>query len=410
MRYVARAAERQQAALPPQVQALLSPTLLKVYGHETSGAALVEMLPELRLSPHEAQLVRRAFSPVSDARALVEAGEYALALDRLRALARDRSQDRLQQLEVSEELARALDRYSRQLIAGEQWEEAIEISWEACKLKPADAEVRGLLAQAVVGWANLMARNGEYEPAVARLRSTQTKLRAFLHRDVAELNMALSAILLEWAGEAESNDDLDVAIRRVEEALQADANNLHAKQEAWRLYHNRAYTHTIEGRLDLGAKDAEQALAFMQNAATMGLLAGIKHDLAQRALESGQKRLAERYFDEAVQWAWKCYETEPSPENYDFAVRIHMSVATGHYRLENYAEAIRLAEALLEYGPEELASDTRQFISSVYTDLGVQQANQNRLREARQSWQTALRYDPTNTTARNNLRLAGAFY
>jgi competence ComEA-like helix-hairpin-helix protein len=197
IRCIVRAAERQQVELPDPVRWLLSPLLLKEYNEETAGRQTVKLLTNLRVSHYEAQLVRQAFSPLSDIEALVEARQYRMALDKLHTLERETRQDEMQWSEIQRKIAHTLELYTRELVNNGQWDDAINVSREGIRLQPLNAELRQLLVDASVGWANWKIQEGAYEPAVQQLRQTLCIMQVLNKRTVegAEIKSEIEYLL-----------------------------------------------------------------------------------------------------------------------------------------------------------------------------------------------------------------------
>src|SRR5690606_17606399 len=79
MRYLLRTAKRQQIQIASALQQFVSPLLVKEHGYGEQGRQLANRLGSLNISPYEAGLVRLAFSPMADVKALVEIGDYPTA-------------------------------------------------------------------------------------------------------------------------------------------------------------------------------------------------------------------------------------------------------------------------------------------------------------------------------------------
>lgn len=399
MRYVVHAAEQQQVKLPAPVRRLLSPLLLKEYGKEAAGRKVVKALVNLKLSHYEAQLIRQAFSPMSDIKALVEAEQYQMALDKLRVLGQKKRRDKAQRNEIRREMARTLELYARELVNSERWGDAISVAREGFDLQPLNTELEQLLVDALVGWANQKIQEEAYEDAVQELEHT----RSDLQNQHAELSITLGEVLARWGIEAHEDDDTETALKRYEKALVLDSSNLRARNGAARIYHNRALVKVQNEQLEEAAQDALRAMKYTEDPATANLLAMIYRDLAI-------KYSAQDNWHAALDHAQKAFEYGQTQEYLTFLVATNHDYAIYLAQSNQYGEAIKRLEAAINLPYDRSALNVEGLLSNLYTDLGAGLYNTGYVADAVSCWQKALEYNPGNDIARRNLSLAGGYY
>jgi len=495
MRCIVRAAERQQVELPDPVRWLLSPLLLKEYNEETAGRQTVQLLTNLRVSHYEAQLVRQAFSPLSDIEALVEAGQYRMALDKLHTLERETGQDEMQWSEIQRKIAHTLGLYTRELVSNGQWDDAINASMEGIRLQPLNTELRQLLVEASVGWANWKMQEQAYELAVQQLRQTLCILhvlnkgtvegaeiksgieylfRADLNRatedefnsipgigsvlarrileyrdrhgsftslaelaevdgigpelckrltsylmvpealcpsvveslpeeTAMEIKTILSEALAHWGIEAHENDEPETALKRYEEALAFDQENVNARRGAAVVYHGRALAKAQEGQLEPAAQDALLAMKYEEDQVTANLLAMIYRELAVKYSERGN-------WSTTLDCAQKALKYGQTQEYQTFLVAVFCDYAVHLARHNQYGEAIKRLEAAINLPYDRGALNVERLLSGLYTDLGVGLYNTGHVADAVSCWRRAIECDSGNDVARRNLGLAGGYY
>lgn len=387
VRHVLAMAKAQKIELPPAVKILISPKLLKMHGDEDVIAGLLELLPRTKAPHLDQQLVREAFSELADVYVLEEAGNYEAALQQVRQLHKQEPRNP----EVRNELLHIMRLQIRALADRSQWHEARSLGKEALQIQPGDSELERNLADATVGLAKQQNAEGKRLEAIHELQNTRNKLK----HGHAELEATLCDLLTDHA--VYLNDDvkdLEGALKYVQQALELDSQHVRARAMAAVVYHNRALQRLGAKRFNEAIIDARHAVQYEEDAVTYRILASALCELQK--------------WTEASEAAQKSFDLDPSEERYDFWISTYCQRAISLATNQQYSSAIRIIEGLLDLPQPPSSINLQKLLSALHTDYGAALWNTSRDRYgAKRQWELALRYDPTNTTARNNLRVAG---
>lgn len=401
IRYLIRVADHQSFALPTCIRQFISPLLVKEYGYGHQAFEAVKETYQLRLSPYEVGLIRDAFSPLSDVRALSSVENYEIALLTVRKLiASPKHTDIRNQLR--QELHHLLELAAKQQIELENWGEAMRLAAEARSLQPSDVQTEQLHAKAAMGYANTKIKIGDYSEAIQTLEN----MRSGLNRPYPELDTLASETYVEWGNEAIRDDDVDSAKEYYGRALEINRSNTRATRGLAGLYHDQAIGEMEAHHLNGALVSAERALAYHDNPLTNRLLAIILHDLGVQASNTNAWT-ARDYYRRAFEHARIQCDQEPTEKNLHFYVEIGSAYVLHLYTEKAYSEAIRIGEDLLKWRIDHSTTNINlpRLMSAVYTDHGAILYNSGNRWQAKQLMQKALDCDPTNTVARKNLYL-----
>ncbi len=402
LRYLIRLAKRQQFALPSGLTQFISPLLVKEHGYGSQARDVIQNLDGLNLSPYEGELIRSAFSPLSDVKALVSLKEYDLALLTLRDLLASSKHAALQS-DLHQELRQVLKLATQQQIELENWEKALNLATEAKSMQPPSNEFETLQVRAVIGLANKYIREENVPQAIRALE----RVRKDLKQPQSELDTLLCEASVEWGWEAAQEDDMESAQARFEQALEVEKTNTRAREGLAALYHDKAYDDLQAGRLSLALTRAEKALNYADKPMTRRLLAIILHDLGVQFADT-KATTARDYFKRAYKHAQKQWGQEPNEKNLYFYFEMGSAYVLCLYSQKTYAEAINVGEDLLQWRIDHSATHIHlpKLISAVYTDQGAIVYNSGNRQGGRQLMTRALELDPTNQLAQQNLDMA----
>lgn len=402
VRYLIRAAERQQFKLPSGFSMFISPLLMKEYGYESQGREIVARLSELRLSPYEAGLIRTAFSPISDVKALVTIQAYDMALGTLRKLLENKKYTAIHN-EVREELCHVLELSAEEAVEFERWDDALALTAEGRKLQPMNKPFVRLTSSAAIGWANSRIRQEEFADAIRKLEN----VRSTLSERNPELDMLLSDAYVEWAYEAEQDDEIDVAKHRLEKALSVESESPRAKDGLRVIYHNRGLEKAKNEEYQEALNNIEAALKYEpENTKTLKLKVAISYEAAQHAISASNTKLAKGHWTVTLETAHKLFALlqtidalhQYAVASYDYLIFL--------YKSAYYEEAIALGNELYQWDydiDKILEVQLGELLSVICTDYGAQVYNSGNRWRGKQLMQKALEYDPSNQVARQNL-------
>lgn len=402
MRYLLRSAQQKPFTFGLAPRLFISPLLMKEYGHEAQGVDIVGQISKLRLSPYEVNLLQKAFSPLSDVEALISINEYDLALHTLHKMLENNKYKHLSD-EILEELCRVLDLSAHQAIELEKWDQAIALATEGLERCPLSEQFEILTASALVGWANQKIRDENYAEATKKLEAARLTLK---HQHTDLLNL-LSEAYVEWGGEAIQDDDTETAIVRFEKALSVYPSNDRAKEQLNIVYHNSALSHARRGRYTNALIDVNKALDYTpDDLQTTQLKVQLHYDAAQNAEKSKDIAAARRYWTIALETARRCWTLEQSHDVLKLGVSIKHDYMLFLVRSNSFTEAVAIGEELLQadYDRSVLDVNMAKILSAIYGDYGAYLYNTGNQWLAKQMTQKALKYDPSNHVARNNLR------
>ncbi len=400
VRYLIRFADTHRIILPLGMRRYISPLLIKEYGYEQAARQAIAQNEHLRLSPYEAGLLREAFSPISDVKALVEIKDYATALERLRWLIRQPAYQEFH-IELQREFIKVIWLAAAQYLDDEKWESAGEIALQGLDIQPRDKELEQIVVKASIGWAGERLREDAHAAAIRRLEQTKSKLQGTF----TELNQFLSEIYVEWALQAINEDDLNVAATRLEKAISVYSANGRAREIISAVYNDRAVEKAQAKHFSDALKEAETALRYSENARSLALIAMLNHSLAIQAAERNDTRSSDTYWVRARGIAMKHVEIANTPESLDLFVQISVGYVVFLYSRQVFTGALQIGEALLEldYDPNALNGDLEELLSAICTDYGAALYNGGNRWEGRKLTQKALQYNPSNVVARQNL-------
>lgn len=403
MRYLIRVAERQQLVLPESFVQFVSPLLLKEYGYSHQAREVISNTDSLNLSPYEADLLREAFSPLAEVKALTSIQDYEMALSALRSLM-DNPRHADRRKEYQQELHKLLELAARQRLEREDWEKTLRLVVEANGLQPGNAQIEKLQVQAAIGLANSKIKSKDYDEAIRVLEN----VRSGAKQRYAELDTLLAESYVEWGREALHHDDLNEAQVRFEQALKIDKSNARAKQNLAGVYHDKALEELRADQLTRALATAEKALGYADVTFVNKLLAMILHDLGVQAVQSNS-RSGRNHFERAFNHAQKYWEQDHSEDSLHFYVEIGTAYVLCLYNEDAYLTAIKVGEELLQWRIDHSSTSINlpKLMSAVYTNHGAKRYNSGARAEGRELMKKALVYDPTNQLARKNLSQMG---
>lgn len=387
IRHMIRAADAQKVEVPSIIRRHISPLLLSSLGLSDIEGQIGTLLPKLKLSPHEAQLIRKAFSPLSSVHALMEAGEYRSALDQLRKLHLEQPNN----TEIRDELLYALRQSASIDAAKGLWEDAITTSKEALQLVPLHTETEKTLVQAACGWAEQLMQQEQFQTVVDRL----TTIRASLRQKHPEFDRSLAEALNRRGWQIGFETDPTRALQLAERALQYLPDHAAAANLAANVYHSRAFQHYENKRYQEAIENGQKAFKFEPDPSTVRILAN--------------SCIALKRWDDAEQWALKALELRSNSDNFHFVIHIKMQIALAMCEEGHYQVAINILNPLIELEYDEDEVRPHLMLSAVLTDYGAMLFNSNNGNryQATNLWRRAVQLDPKNHVARENLRISG---
>lgn len=455
MRYLVRASQRHQNALPNSVYRLLSPVLLKEYGGKNIGRKIIRKLNQMVLSPHETQLLEQAFSPLADVYALKAGQQYQMALKRLQSLHQDDKQDGVDLRQVEQKL---LKLYTRKLINKGRWEEALINARRGINLQPVNKEMRQLLVDASVGWAEWQIQQEAYEAPVQEIRCLlrildvlqennrepeviRAQIEDWVRPNLNEVNEEVLAsipgvglVLAERIVASRKNEGVFTSLEdliRVEGVGKETASQITAhfvipqpiprskleEMEGWLPAKVKATTSEALALARLDQWDSEEQcfdrealereIEYLERALILDPdnpraragAAAIYHDLAVDCVERNDWVLASEYAERAFEYGQRPeYLNLLAVTNHDYAIHLAQQ--------NRYDEAISLLEPLVNLPYDRNMVNLEKLISGLYTDVGANLYNTGYVTDAVSCWQVALEYDSTNSVARSNLNMA----
>lgn len=390
VRMLLRAADRKRTPVPRQITSLISPSLIRQFSPDTIPA-LAALTQIEGMSCGVRNRVLHAISPLAPVYTLVDANQPEAAVILLRSF-----QPALGSTPEYGELNDTVLRLTAQHFAEmERWSESLDAARELLALHPREPSTQVLVAKAACGLGNTLLQKGEWKPAVDLLRA----VRSSLDRREPELDAVLAEALVRQAIAVNPDMKPDAALPLAEEALTLDPSNQRGKLIAAQVYHNWAVKNNEAKQYRSALDNAKKALVLDDDPATRRVfivaLIGLKEwDSAFKALEE--------YFKLFVHDA----------ASFDFWVRLHISIAFGIADQRQYEWALEILKRIasldfdaVDYDPTDLQLPL--LLSELHTNYGYELAQRNNVYAARQQWQLALRYNPANQTARENLRIAG---
>lgn len=402
VRHLKRVAKRERFELPSSFSMFISPLLMKEYGYGSQGREVVARLSELRLSPYEAGLIRTAFSPLSDVKALVSIKAYDMALEALRNLLENKKYIAIHN-EVREELCHVLELSAEEAVELERWDDALALTAEGRKLQPMNKEFVRLTSSAAIGWANSRIRKEEYAEAIQKLES----VRLASQQRNAELDALLSNAYVEWAYEADREDEIDLAKQRFEQALAMDKDSPGAKDGLRVIHHNKGLEKAKSERYQEAIDDLDTALKYEpDNINTLKLKVSISYDAAQHAISASNAWLAKKHWKVTLETAHKLFALLQTMETLHQYAAVAYDYLIFLYRSANYEDAMTLGDELYrwDYDIDSIIEvHLGQILSAICTDYGANLYNGGNRWRGKQLMQKALQYDPTNQVARKNL-------
>jgi hypothetical protein len=400
LRYWLRVADTQRIELPNEMRRYVSPLLIKEYGYEQLARQTVAQSSQLRLSPYEAGLIREAFSPVSDVKALVEVKDYPAALERLRWLLGEAVYKEYH-AELWRELVTVTRMAAAHFLDDEKWEDAYNVALQGLEIQDHDKELEQIAVKASIGWAGERVREDSHAAAIRRLE----QVKASLQGAFPELNQFLSEVYVEWALQALNEDDLNLTVTRLEKAIAAHSTNGRAREIMSAIYNDWAVEKAQVERFRDALKDAETALRYSENARSLALIAMLNRSLAVQAAERNDARTADSYWVKARETAFKYIESANTQASLDLFVDISSGYVIFLYTRQDFAAALQIGERLLEldYDRDAVNVKLEELLSAICTDYGAALYNGGNRREGRKLTQKAVQYNPSNLVARQNL-------
>lgn len=342
--------------LPEEIFRWFSPVLMKEYADENIERKLVESLSKFKLSAEDNHQIRLAFSPLWEIHVLACSGQYETALNKIKALDHKQvvAQDR--QAEVAEERIFVLERYTRHLMDGLHWDEAIKQAQELWRLRPGQEFAKKLLIKASSGWAEDRLKVEDFENAVNRLKEMIKTIQS----KSEDLTALLAEALARWGEEALDQDKTPLAQKRFEEALSLDSVNSNARDGIVRVY----YTFVVA------------------------------------ASEKGDKKTAYEH-------ARQMYKYEQSKRTATIFARYSGQYAIQLYEKEIYEVAIQILRPALQLPYDRSEFQLEEIMSEILTNYGVKLLNAGQRSEGIRVTRQAVELDSENEVARKNLRIAG---
>jgi tetratricopeptide (TPR) repeat protein len=390
--------------VPEEIVIFPSPSLLKSWGFDQIAWQFVG--GALRGDEHK--LVRDMLSPLGQIHALMSAGQIGEALELLREHISSESNAESQSL-----FGTLVQQRNEQLLEAGHFEEVRTLAHEALRLSD-NPSVRNQLALATARWSRGPLNEGRFEEAVTELRRTASSVPGN-----PELQSTLAEALIRWGQTLIIQGRTQPGLDRVQEGLNADRNNQAVKQIAAVAYHDAAvedFNHSVQ---DLHSVNLSRALGYVSKAVELDPSNQNKEFLSmvhyRIALQAGDQNL----WLEAAQHAQEAFNLNPTEETGRFWVATEHDWSLALYRQNRFTDAIQVAEngfgralKLAEIsGDDSILHDMNfgEILSIMYNDLGASFAHANRRWDAQQCFETALKYNSSNTMARQNLRLVRGY-
>jgi tetratricopeptide (TPR) repeat protein len=391
MRYVIRMAAHQKGiALPDYISQFMSPLLMKEYGYGEQAQQVVQRLEDASLSPYEMELLRSAFSPLSDIKALVSIHEYDMALGALRTYLAEQKYSSMHGA-LRQELARVLELATAQQLDRETWDTALQLAREGQRVQPENREFHHLAVRAVIGQATRLFREEQYMDAIGELEAVRSGL-SYRHVD---LDTLLSETYTEWGYEAGRDGDHDTVIHRLTKALQMLPANTRAQSGLHIAYYQRAMSKGQNGEYYAALEDAEAALYYHEeDAETLVLMATLHRLIASDLDEAKNYTQADPHWENAIDCAARQLDIDSTQESLHFLVEVGISRVLSFYASGRYTAAIELAEKLIAtpYEPSAFKINLRELIAELYRDRAIGRAQDSEYHVALQDAQVAFQY------------------
>lgn len=342
--------------LPEEIFRWLSPILMKEYTDGNIEKKLIESLPQFRLSIKDNLQIRLAYSPLWEIHVLACSGQHELALEKIQGLEYKKEIAHDKQREVTEERVFVLESYTRYLINGLHWNEAIKQAQELWRLRPGQEFAKDLLVKANSGWAEERLRVEDFENAVNRLKEIIKTIKS----KSEDLTALLAEVLARWGDEALEQDKASLAQSRFEEALNLDSVNSNARDGIVRVHYAFAFS----------------------------------------ASEKGDKK-------SAYEHARQMYEYEQSKRTATTFARYSGQYAIQLSEKNMYKGAIQILNPALQLPYDRSEFQLEELLSRILTDYGAELLNSGQRSEGIRITRQAAELDPENELARKNLRIVG---
>lgn len=349
-------AKRQNGNLPPEIVNWISPLLVVQNSGNHVKEILIKDLSRYKLSLQDARLIRIAFSELREAQTLSNSGQCDEALKFIQQQENDHQLAVNQLDDLQHEKVIVLEKYALDLIKSAKWDLAVQKAHEAVKLKPAQDNLKNLYIDACLGWANQRLRDDDYENTVQFLKSVVN----YIQKPNSEIKALLSQALALWGAEALEQGEMTTGQKRLEESLQWDQSNPDARNGMFSIFIRLAAE--AEQRGDVGGE----------------------YENCQRM-----------------------YQYVQSPETATFLARASAKLALKFSEMNQYQTAIQILTPAMDLPYYRSEFQLEPLMSAILTDQGAALYNSGQYSAGIQAMQLALKIDPTNDSARQNLSIAG---
>ena len=334
----------------------ISPLLTMAHSNRRVIKVIKSTLDEVKLSKEDDYLLKIAFSPLWQVHVIGAGGMCQQALDLLDEIESDPNLA-VDHRQMQAERAQVLEYHARSLIKAARWKEAKQAAEQLKKLVGKQRVGEMLYAEAHVGLVkeHMQKEDRSLEKIVQSLKEAKKSLSGTL----PELDALLLEALTLWGNEALKENNIYAAQLHFQEALTIASGNLEAKEGMAQCYLMQAYQASQRNNLAEAWGLCQQMYRYGQSVRFANFYAAICHDYAGYLSDNGNHRAAVEMVEEVI---------------------------------------------AIPYDHSEI--DLISFLSTLYTNYGAQLYNNGYQNAGMNAMQRALNLNPSNETARNNLRIS----
>jgi hypothetical protein len=274
VQYVLRNAAHQKAVVPQVVERLLSPTLLRELGYQKEITEFLAIAKRLKLSRYEVELLEKAFSCESEAEALIDSGNYRLAISTLTAT--PNPSPRAQEL-----LELSYQYLIEDMLVRSAFDDALDVALTLHETAADKSDVDDILVSTAKGWGEHAALSGaSYESIVDHLSEIKSRLRS----QRSELDSLLSRIYLQRRmHQGVTNNPAHSFFPAF--SLDKNSSKVQVKAHLASVYREEAKNHLQSGTMEDALELAELSMSHAPSPETAQLLVTITSALVQQNFE-----------------------------------------------------------------------------------------------------------------------------